>query len=218
MTMPQQLDDEPVEKRVHFSVVEEFEYEVEEFTEEELELLWYTMDDMVALVKRELKLNEKESKKESHSWRGLEHMQSGVDDRSERVQQICDAILDAYDELCEDSDAKESDKAEALRAECRALTREDRKRAYKFGLRDQAVAETICKDKADTANKRKSKDKKERSSKSSSSSSSSSKETRRNKRVRSKEMKSPVLPKKSPTASDPVEPPAQVLRMNPIAA
>lgn len=224
------VDEAPEVKRVRFSVVEEFEYEVEDFTEEEIALLWYTMEEMVDLVKHELHLNETESKKQSHSWRGLEHMQGGVDNRAERVQQICDAILDAYDDLCEDSssDEKGEDMAEKLRNECRTLTREDRKRAYKYGLRDQAVAESLQKD--GSPNKRRHG---KESGKGSSSGSSSSKESKnsmkeaRRKRVRSgkdgKEgssssssgtKKNPLRKSKNST-SNPATPP---LRMNPIAA
>ena len=218
MTMPQEMIEEsevPL-KQVRFSVVEEFEYEADELTEEEIALLWYTMEDMVDLVKHELKLNEEESRKESHSWRGLEHMQSGVDDRAERVQQICDAVLDAYDDLCEDSDSKDSDKAEALRAECRALTREDRKRAYKYGLKDQSVAEAIHKD-SSSRSKRKQTKKEASTSKENSSSSSGgsrSKESRR-KRPKSKEESSKRPTRKTPSASPAPATPA--LRMNPVA-
>lgn len=202
MTAPQEMNEEELVKQVRFSVVEEFEYEAEEFTEEEVELLWYNMEVMVDLVKHELKLNEEDSRKESHSWRGLEHMQSGVDDRAERVQQVCDAVLDAYDDLCEDSDAKNSDKEEALRAECRALTREDRKRAYKFGLKDQSVAEAIHKDSGSRS--------KRKQTKKDGSSSSSSKESSSSSASKTKESR-----RKRPKSKAPATPP---LRMNPIAA
>jgi len=136
------------QRHVHFSVVEEFEYEKPDFSPEEIADLWYTMEEMVGLVKYELKICEENNKKEGRCWRGLEHMKGGTDNRAERVTAITDGILDAYDELSYDSDQfkSDADKEEALRSECRALTRDDRKRAYKFGLRDATVAEGIIKE------------------------------------------------------------------------
>ena len=142
-----QIDDDGA-RHVHFSVVEEFEYEKPDYSEEEIANLWYTMEEMVGLVKYELKICEENNKKEGRCWRGLEHMKGGTDNRAERVSEITDGILDAYDELSYDSDMykNENDRDEALRAECRARTRDDRKRAYKFGLRDATVAEEIFKE------------------------------------------------------------------------
>jgi hypothetical protein len=148
MTMP-----EVTGRRVRFSVVEEIEYEVEEFTAEEKDQLWYTMEDMVALAKFEIKLCEENNRKAGCTWRGLEHMQTGEDVRQPRVAQILDAILDAYDDIYADDMTNEADKVEQLRDACRALTREDRKSAYKWGLRDQSVAVKIYEE--ENASKRK---------------------------------------------------------------
>jgi len=145
---------------LRFSVVEEFEYENPEYTEEDVANLWYTMEEMVGLVKHEMKLHQDKQQiqqqnkenmtrelsrllKEETSWRGLEHMQGAVDTRADRVADVIDAILDAYDELSYESDDLEEDREEALRSECRALTREDRKRAYKYGLKDASIAKEI---------------------------------------------------------------------------
>jgi hypothetical protein len=139
MTMPEVQ----AGRRVRFSVVEEIEYEFEPFTAEERDLLWYTMEDMVALAKHEIKLCEENNRKAGCTWRGLEHMQTGDDVRQPRVAQTLDAILDAYDDIFSDDMVKEDDKVEKLSDACRALTRGDRKSAYKWGLRDQSVAVKI---------------------------------------------------------------------------
>ena len=143
-------------RRVRFSVVEEFEYDKPDFTDDEIADLWYTMEEMVGLVKEELQLCHDNNKAAGRCWRGLEHMKGGVDNRAERVSAILDSILDAYDELSYDSDVRqtESDREEALRGECRALTRDDRKRAYKYGLRDASIAEGIYKEEEEKKSRR----------------------------------------------------------------
>ena len=168
-------------RRVRFSVVEEFEYEKPDYTEDEIADLWYTMPEMVDLVKLELQLCEDNNKKAGRCWRGLEHMKGGVDNRAERVSEICDGILDAYDELSYDSDAfaTESDRDEALRSECRALTRDDRKRAYKYGLRDASIAESIFKEDEEKKSRRSSANSNNSNSKSKSSSSPASRSGRK---------------------------------------
>jgi len=154
---------------VTFTVVEEFEFEKPDYTEEEVASLWYTMEELVGLVRYELQICEENNKKERRCWRGLEHMKGGVDNRQERVAEAIDGILNAYDELYFDSDQQTTEageREEALRAECRARTRDDRKRAYKFGLRDEVVVEEIAKEAA----KRKSRSRHSRSSNNSNSS------------------------------------------------
>lgn len=141
--------------RVRFSVVEEFEYKVDEFTAEEKALLWYTTEDMFALAKYEIKLCEENNRKAGCTWRGLEHMQTGEDLRQARVADILDAILDAYDDIGADDVAKEDDKIEQLSNACRGLTRGDRKSAYKWGLRDASVAAKIHEEETAPKEKRK---------------------------------------------------------------
>ncbi|CAB9523786.1 expressed unknown protein [Seminavis robusta] len=200
---------------VRFSVVEEFEFECFDYTEEERNELWYNMEEMVELAKYEMQLCNENNRKEGCTWRGLEHMQTGEDERQERVAELLDRALDAFDEIFMDEMMDEDEKADLLRDACRSLTREDRKRAYKWGLRDASIADKI-QEESDKKRPMKKSQSKEGGSRSSKDGQRSSKDSTR--RGGKRKTSSSTRDKQRPSPSTSTSSPAAQLRMNPIAA